>query len=372
MKVAGIIAEFNPFHNGHRFLVDEVKKAGYSHIVAVMSSYCVQRGDIAIFDPTKRAKVAVQSGVDLVLELAPQYALAPAKDFAKAGVGILSRLGCVDAIAFGSETGEVEPIKKASEAVENLDKSRLKELISSGLTYPQAVSTLLPEHQEVLGGANNTLGVEYLIASSGKLDAFTVKRTNKHDGENTENGYASASKIRKMLENKEDASAFMPSCEGEICTLKSAEKAVLYRLCGMSLDDFKALPYGLGGISQRLYKACRSADSLEEIFESVKAKNLTFASVRRAVLCSALGITAGDIFAPPFARVLALNEKGAEILKASDAEAMPCLSSLARLEKISANAKRTAQIIEASARLQWLAGEGEYASPYTQKVVAIK
>ncbi len=369
MKAAGIVSEFNPFHNGHKYLIDEVKKAGYTHVVSVMSSYCVQRGDIAVFDPIARANAAVENGVDLVLELSTQYALAPAKDFAKAAVGILQSLGCIDTVAFGSETGDIEPIKKAAEAVEKLDKEEVKKLISGGLTYPQAVCALLTQHKSVLSGANNTLGLEYLLATSGKLNAFTVKRTAEHDGNGAENGYASASAIRKMLFNHESADALMPSCKTDVFCLKNAEKAVLYKLCNMTKGDFCKLPYGFGGISERLFKACRECESLDEICESVKVKSLTLSSVRRAVLCAALGIELSDIFPVPYARVLAFNQNGAEILKLAKKNGSIAVStSLAELSKISADALRTAQITEAASRLQWLSGNAKYRSPYSAKI----
>ena len=115
MKTYGIVCEYNPFHNGHKYQIEETKKqTGADHIVAVMSGNYVQRGDVAIIDKFKRAEIAVQNGVDLVVELPVAYTLTNAQTFARASVFMLNALGVVDGISFGSECGDIDVLKKAA------------------------------------------------------------------------------------------------------------------------------------------------------------------------------------------------------------------------------------------------------------------
>ena len=117
MKISGIICEYNPFHNGHLYHINETRKNGATHIVAVMSGNFVQRGDVAVMDKLERARLAVRSGADLVIELPVQYCLSSAENFASGAVYLLDSLGAVDEISFGSECGDTDVLQDAIDTV---------------------------------------------------------------------------------------------------------------------------------------------------------------------------------------------------------------------------------------------------------------
>lgn len=146
MKISGIVCEYNPFHNGHMYHIEETRKNGATHIIAVMSGNFVQRGDIAVLDKFTRAEIAVKSGADLVIELPVQYSLAPAELFARGAVYLLHCLGVVDELSFGSETGDVQKLISAADAMEKIaNSSKIRELTEKGFTCAKAVSAVLEE-----------------------------------------------------------------------------------------------------------------------------------------------------------------------------------------------------------------------------------
>lgn len=372
MKIAGIIAEYNPFHNGHAYQIRATREAGATHIVCVMSGNCVQRGDIAITDKHFRARTAVKNGADLVIELPVPYSLGTAPDFARAGVEILSRLGCIDMLSFGSECGDVNRLISAANAVDSLSDIDIKQKMSEGMTYPSAIASLVgDECSEILSGANNTLAIEYIRALKGTtIEPFTVKRTSAHDSSDTVGEFASASHIRELLLSDGDASRFMPEAvpANMISSVKQVEEAILYRLAMMTKDDFSSVPYA-DGLENRLYDASRVAPTLEALYDNVKTKNITHARVRRAVMLASLGAQKSDLCAIPYARVLAMNNRGAEVLALCKKTAtIPISASLAELSKLGDTAARFAQLDERSSRLRDLAtAEREHLSEFSRK-----
>ncbi len=379
MKIAGIIAEYNPFHNGHKYQIAKTRQAGITHVVCIMSGNCVQRGEIALVDKHTRAEAAVNNGADLVIELPVPFSLGTAPDFARAGTEILKRMGCVDLLSFGSESGDVDSLVSLSEKTEAISQTDIKSEMSKGKTYPAAVASLLNEGEsELLNGANNTLAIEYLKALKGTdIQPFTVRRTAPHDSDNTQDSYASASYIRDIIRGGGDASPFMPEGFKPSCVtdMKNVESVILYRLAAMAKDDFSAIPYS-EGIESRLYEASRSCATLNELYDKVKAKNITHARVRRAIMLAALGVTKQDLAGElPYARILAMNDRGTEILSACKATTDIALSaSLASLSQISEKAKRFAALDELSSRLLHLAlnEKTDFVSEYSKKFGIIR
>ncbi len=373
MTVAGIIAEYNPFHNGHAYQIFKTREHGASHIVCVMSGNCVQRGEIALIDKHTRAKAAIMGGADLVIELPVPFCLGTAPDFAKAGAEIISRLGCVDVLSFGSELGDERELINLTNEIDSLNDDDIKSKMSNGLTYPQAIASLLGEDaSKLLSGANNTLAIEYLRAIKGRgITPFTVKRTAPHDSDEFSSHFASASHIREIIRGAGDASRFTPLSlsKADVTDMKNIESAILYRLAMMTKEDFASVPYS-EGMEARLYEASRNCTSLNELYERVKTKNITHARVRRAVMLAALGVKKEDMSLVPYARVLAMNERGAEILaKCKQTLQIAISASLASLSQTSDDAKRLAQLDELSSRLLHLAlnEKGEYVSEFSRK-----
>lgn len=337
MKTYGIICEYNPFHNGHIYQIEETRKHGADHIVAIMSGNYVQRGDVAIVDKFKRAQIAVNHGADLVVELPVAYSLASAEMFAKAGVMMLAALGCVDGISFGSECGDIDLLKNAAMATFSAaTPEKFKPFLEQGMSYPEAVQQcVLKEHGPIIAGVfdspNNTLAVEYLRAMKTlgvEMDAFTVKRTAAHDSGETNDIYASGSKLREMIEDGEDISAFVPEDmaaavaeydENEhLAYFDNLEREFMYILRTATPQFVAEMPDVAQGLENRIVQAGRTATSLDHFLELVNTKRYTQAKFRRILLNMFIGVRKTDMQIPPaYGRVLAFNEKGAEIIKAA-------------------------------------------------------
>lgn len=353
MKTAFIISEFNPFHNGHGYLIEQTRAAGATHIAAVMSGNFVQRGDAAVFDKFTRARVALENGVDLVIELPERVSLTAAEGFAKGAVDIITALGCADMLAFGSESGDIAALREASGAIEYAVRSdEFSELIKRGKSYPAALSETLrifytEDVSETIACPNNTLAIEYLNAldnCGSTIEPFTVKRLGAaHDSISAENAhYASGSALRKKILAGEDVSSAAPAVSAPAADISRLERAILAQLRLMSADDFESIYDCANGLGARLHKAVRSAGSLGELYFLTKTKRYTLARIRRAVLCGFLGISRDfALEKPAFIRVLGMNERGREILAAAHCD-LPIDTSLKALSKKSREASRQA------------------------------
>ena len=329
MARIGIIAEFNPLHLGHKYLIDEAKKCGT--VVCAISSNFVQRGDTAIFEKRTRAKMALCCGADLVLEIPVCYSMSTAQNFALCGVAALMTAGC-DTLMFGSEAGDISALLKTAEILISDKFSKiLGEKLKSGVTFAKARQEAAEEcgaPKDVLQGANNNLAIEYIIASKSLGADFnfkTVKRQGvNHDSGSADRGFASASLIReKLYEGDFDfAKKYMPSkafgliSEAEISKIEKLETSILAFLRTKTLDDFKKLPDISEGVENKLFSSIRVATTLEEVYNSVKSKRYTLARIRRMVLSAFLGVDNSFFMQKPeYVRVLGFNNKGEEIIR---------------------------------------------------------
>ncbi|HBB72252.1 MAG TPA: nucleotidyltransferase [Ruminococcus sp.] len=380
MKVSGIIAEYNPFHNGHLYHVNETRRHGATHIVAVMSGSFVQRGDAAIMDKFRRARLAVRSGVDLVIELPVQYSLSSAESFASGAVWLLNCLGAVDELSFGSECGSVEKLTKALDMVQrtaDVKAEEIRRIMEKGYTYPRALTSVVrgesPELADIISEPNNTLGIEYmkaLRAFSSSVTPYTVKRRgDSHDGSSPDSGFASASYIREKLLSETEVihpEDYMPEHvakairtaeeKGELADLRRLERVFLYKLRTTSAEELSMLCDVGQGLENRLYSA-RTASSLEELLYSVKTKRYTMARLKRILISLLIGITREDMkHLPPYGRILAFNDRGTEILaRAKDHAVIPYGTSVSRLAAKNSIAKRFAQLEERASDIYGLA-----------------
>ena len=369
MKISGIICEYNPFHNGHLYHIRETRNNGATHIVAVMSGNFVQRGDTAIMDKLERARLAVRSGADLVIELPVQYCLSSAENFAAGAVYLLDSLGAVDELSFGSECGDVEKLRQALETVEitaMVHEDEIRQIMEKGYTYPRALNSVIngtdPEIAEIISSPNNLLAIEYMRALkrfSSAMAPFTIKRVYApHDGADAENGYASASYIREKLaadHSAEDISEYTTSIwteaisnairNGNTASLSRLERVMLYKLRSTSAEEIAGISDVGQGLENRIYGA-RMAGSLDELLFTVKTKRYTMARIRRIMLSLLIGITKEDMKQlPPYGRILAFNERGKEILaQAKNSAKLPYASSIAKLSQLSDTAERFAEL----------------------------
>lgn len=153
---AAIIAEYNPFHSGHAYHIKKTRELGYTHILCIMSSEFVQRGETAVLDSHFRARRAIMGGADLVIELMPPYCIGSAKDFASAGVNLIKGLGIVNALSFGAECSDIKILAECQDRLSNIKSDDVRKLMRSGMSYPQAVAKLSSGYSDILSGANNT------------------------------------------------------------------------------------------------------------------------------------------------------------------------------------------------------------------------
>ena len=357
MKVAGIIAEFNPFHNGHRALCTAARQAGATHIAAVMGGNFVQRGDIAITDKRVRAACALECGVDLVLELPLPWGISAAQTFARGGVSLLAAAGCVDTLAFGSESGETKPLQNLAQALADPRvEGELKVLLSTGITYARGMQLAVERvfgspFAAFLSSPNNLLAIEYLRAvreTNWQPELFTLKRQGaSHDGFIPVGEYASASYLRGIANRGTTSLAgYIPPQTIEILAeaeqdglfptdISRIEMAILAILRRLDISELRHLPDISEGLENRLYTAIKSSTSLAELFAGVKTKRYTLARVRRLVFSAFLGIKRKHTeHPPPYIRILGLNQRGEDILaKMKDKASLPMDTSIQRIIK---------------------------------------
>lgn len=364
MKTSAIICEYNPLHNGHVHHIRKTRENGATHVVAVLSSNFVQRGDVALLDKFDRAKLALRAGADLVLELPVAFSMASAELYATAAISMLNNLGVVDELSFGSSNGDLECLELLTEASVSTTKvfqDRILDRMRQGDSYPAAVWEIVRQRygNKVAGmmhDPNNLLAIEYLKAMQ-KLDvsfrAFSIQRQCvTHDSMTTQSMFASASFIRKSVADGDHSYLdFVPSYtakllsqrlnEGRTAHIQNLERIALYRLRSMTEEELLQLPDVGRSLQNRIY-AARTANSWDELLASIKTKCYTMARIRRILLCALIGITKEDQrHYPPYARVLAFNERGREILGAaknrSRIEIGTSLSKLAETGKSAAN-----------------------------------
>lgn len=330
MKTVGIVAEYNPFHAGHRKQFDRVKAefGGETAIVCAMSGNYVQRGAPAVMDKTLRAKAAVACGADLVVELPTTVSLSSAEGFAAGGVGILSKL--CDTLCFGAETGEAELLMETARALLSEDFSPLlRRELDGGKSFPAARAEALAQmglSGEILRRPNDILAVEYckaILAQRSPMVPFPIRREGCYHDRTPDRENPSATAVRRLMLEGGAWGSFVPEPARAIFenaplhSLAAGERAVLARLRTMTDREFEALPYSGEGLWRKFMHASRREATLEDILTSVKSKRYTRTRLDRMMMCAYLGITAEILAAPvPYIRVLAFNEKGRAILSA--------------------------------------------------------
>lgn len=311
MHVSGIVAEYNPLHNGHVHHIEACREScGSDYIIAVMSGDFVQRGEPAVIDKFTRAEWALMAGIDLVLELPCAYAVAGAERFARGAVSILAGTGVLDTLCFGSEIASAQDIEAAACLLHNEPEqyqSALKEHLALGKSYPRARFDALQacgapaQLLRILRSPNAVLGMEYIRALqefAPQAQAVPVMRKGAHDAYNQE-GYQSASAIREaLLRGESSLTLDMPAYSAasfafsgaHTVTLEDAEQLALYALCRMTADEIGRLPDVQEGLENVLLRAARNCTTIEELLSAVKSKRYTLARCKRILLCALLGI----------------------------------------------------------------------------------
>ncbi|MBO4453215.1 MAG: nucleotidyltransferase family protein [Clostridia bacterium] len=321
-RIAAVICEYNPFHRGHEYQLNEIKKS-FGGVICVMSGDLVQRGDTAIAGKYERAKAALMCGADLVLELPAPWCCSSAADFARAGVVIAAGAGA-DALAFGVESDAMLILEVASLCKDESFSARVAELSSSGgnVSYPAAFCTAVGEKLGAAAGEamrkpNNILAVEYIKNLPGTVAPFPVPRAP---------GYLSSSEIRER--GRDGFASLLPEGSAAVYeeVLKNGGLRDISRLDSFFAGYFRTLkdPEQLKGVygmtpdlAAKLFRAGKERSAFADICASCTDKKYTSARVRRAVIAAALGFKTENVKADPaFTAVLAANATGREILAA--------------------------------------------------------
>lgn len=356
MKTVGIIAEYNPFHNGHSLQIQEIQKrfpdAG---IVVAMSGSFTQRGTVAILDKWKRAEAAVRHGASLVLELPAVFATRSAQYFAEGGVRLLERLGVVDGLAFGSECDDLETLSRLAEEIDaTQNSSALKNGLQNGDSYAAAITDAAAP-DAAIRQPNVILAVEYLRAIRRfhaellptPLPRFYAAHHDMKFSAEDDCLIASASAIRAALAdgNERDALRAVPD---DVQTMLAAARVhgytdtsrlfrpMLAKLLTASTEELRTVLGVNEGIEHRLRRAALSARSYEELVEAIRSKRYPRARIRRLLLHLLLSLTKDsaarfDDAGPLYARVLAFDDNGRKLLQTVKTHAkIPVITKLSR------------------------------------------
>ena len=345
-RVLGIIAEYNPFHNGHLYHVSESKQeTGAQYVIAIISGNFVQRGNTSIINKWVKARMALLNGVDLVIELPTIYSISSAENFAEGAIKIFNSLGIVDTISFGMEASDISTLNNIANVLYNEPKEYITMLsheLKKGNSFPKARENALmmylndiKRYANVMAGSNNILGIEYLKAmkkTKSIINPIGIKRQKVlYNDKYIVDEFASATAIRKMLMTKQlnDISKVMPRNSylllGEelkkghyVIDISKFEKEIIYTLRKMSVEEIAKLPDVSEGLENLIKNAADSCNTLEELINIVKTKRFTQTRIQRILLYSLLGITKKQMEIlrkiTPFAIVIGFNNKGKELI----------------------------------------------------------
>lgn len=352
-KVLGIVAEYNPFHNGHLYHLEKSKKdTNSNYTVAIMSGNFTQRGSTSLIDKWSKAEAAIQCGVDLVIELPVLYAISSAENFAEGAIKILDSLKVVDSISFGAETADIEILDKCADVLLHEPrgyKTLLSHELKKGLSYPKARENALMMYlndirkfANVLSSPNNILGIEYLKALKklkSNIQPVAIPRYEAGYNDLTYTGnIASSTAIRNIIKNNgfHALQNLMPapSYATLVQNIKAGhivpdisvfDKEIIYMLRKMTTSEIAELPDVSEGLEFAIKNAANSCNSVIEFLDIIKSKRYTTTRLQRILLYALLGITKKDMaFSKkfqPYVRVLGLNKKGkfliSEIAKAN-------------------------------------------------------
>ena len=324
MKIIGIIAEYNPFHNGHKYQIDKIReKYEDALIIICTSSSFTQRGDISILNKWEKTKSALNNGANIVLELPYIYSTQSSDTFAKYALKILNELK-IEKLCFGSEDNDIDKIYKVADTQINNKEFdlKVKEHLDNGINYPTALNNALKELIQIeITKPNDLLGVSYIkeiIKNNYKIKPFTIKRTNDyHDIENNSD-IVSASNIRERLIKKEDISSKVPQDVYEILKNKKTENKYFeylkYKI--ISEQDLNKYLDVDEGLHTRIKDQIQKSNNLEELIQNIKTKRYTYNKISRMlnhILCS-LTKEENKINDLEYIRILGFDSKGKEYL----------------------------------------------------------
>lgn len=375
LKTVGIVAEYNPFHNGHLYQLGEAKRlSGADFAVAIMSGSFVQRGTPAFLDKMNRTKMALESGIDLVIELPVRYATASAEYFSMGAISLLENLGIIDSLCFGSECGDTMSMKIIAEYIQkdcdDFNKSIAKH-VKNGFSFPAAREKALFEHcksipeetvRNIICSPNNILGIEYLKALSylsSNITPFTVRRkqTGYHDpsleiAPDEDYSIHSATAIRSALEKYTDLKAIQASVPDNVYQLLEQTKTypvtpnllsdmLYYAIATSTVEELSSILDITPDLARTIKNCLPEFENFEQFIFVLKSKQFTYTRISRCLLHIILGIqnyhlkglTSKEI--APYARVLGFRRPASILLKeAKQKSRIPIITKMADAKNI--------------------------------------
>lgn len=391
----GVIAEYNPFHNGHEYQLARARELADCEYVAVaMSGSFTQRGEPACTDKFTRAKWALRHGADIVFELPAVFALANAERFAKGGVALLAESGIVEALSFGAEDANVELLRKLA-AMTAHECSALRErldfYLSTGKSFPAARAAACADMHgdERLSTAflspNNILGIEYIKAIDAAYPAMrplpVSRRGAAHDADRPAGRYASASSLRTALEQC-DMTMFRACVPEDVyenakrlvqtlrapCTASALTDAFIYAIRRLSPAQLERLPDVAEGLENAIYREARACTTYQELLLSIKSKRYTAARLRRILACALMGVTKDIVRAcpaPPYLRVLGVRKDALALLsRLSNRASLPVITGKADYDALDESARMIFDVDLFAGELLAMAAPSPHAAEY--------
>ncbi len=317
MKSIGIICEYNPFHNGHKYHIEEAKKIDpEAIIILVLNGYFLERGEVSIISKEAKAKIALENGVDLVVTLPFFYGNQSADNFAYGAIKILNEFK-INKLVFGSESNDLKKLKKIAKKEKSLS-SKIKLNLKKGLSYPKALGD---SFKDELSTPNDLLGVAYIKAINKinkKIIPVTIKRTNSYHDIDSNNKIISASNIRNKINNKENVDKFMPKGVAkciENISLNDLFPYLKYKiLTDDSLDQYLTVDEG---IHYKLLKEINNVNNIDELMTKIKSKRYTHNRLKRMLVHILIGLKKEDVKhykELDYIQILGFNKKGQEYL----------------------------------------------------------
>ncbi len=364
MTNAFIASEYNPFHNGHLHHIEETRKNGAENIICIMSGNFVQRGTIAVAEKHLRAKTAILSGADLVLELPLKYAISTASYFAEGFIKTAKATGLPGFISFGAKDS-IETLTQVKDLIFSTEAEEFSaKCISEGISYPKAKALYIEKYasdrlSKALSDANNVLALEYLKARDNffpEAGTFAVTRKGTtHDSSDIIGNITSAGNIRRILYDeisREDGinrifevRHLMPDTVfNELITAYSSgqfpasaesfELIQFARLLSLSQEDFRKINNVTGGLENRIIEGLSRCNNVNALCDFVKSKIFTHSRLRQIMLSACLEITKEHLDAPlQYIRVLAFNDKGRALLNTMRKSAsIPVISNISQAD----------------------------------------
>lgn len=343
MKKVAIIAEYNPFHNGHLYHLNKIKEMFKdSPIILILGGNFTQRGEISILDKWTKTKIAIEAGVDLVVELPFPFATASADIFAEGAISLCNYLKVTD-LVFGSETNDIEGIKKLVETQlhnENFE-SLVKVYLKMGYNYPTALSLTLEKLTNTSYKLpNDILGISYVKAimkNNYKITPHTIKRTNEYHNNKLEENITSATSIREALNNNIDIKNHVPThtykyLNNNLPKMDDYFKLLKYKI--MYSNNLTIYNLVDTGLEEKLKKEIIKSNSFDELINKVKSKNLTYSRISRTLLYILCDYTKNDkenFNKINYIRILGFSDKGKKYLNTIKKELeLPLISKFTR------------------------------------------